>query len=361
MAISILSTQVQAPDRATPSQYQAALCMLTFAWPKIVHDAASRGVELDEDDHFILSLFLSLPPDRECKQGGQRVTNDGSFQSTARGIAQWVGWRRQRVNASISRLSEAGLLWGLMLEKGDRLGGGREARTNIIRYRVHVAVIRGAYEAMPRGYYTAKRVPLDGPNSGPSDGPNSGPSPRSPRIDRSTTPKPPSGDCDARRRQRSRAPSAHQAASETPSSSLDAFGESTPENSPAPKNAPREEEHAACRVLDTLAASWDALRIPEKGGTTSHVRRSERTLLAKRLAELGREPLEAAIVGASVTPWLTSGKFIYAACARVFGTAETVHEFAQRGRAELAERTRRDDLGPRRWQRPANDSGKGPC
>lgn len=410
MAISTASPFLPEPPRASRSQYQRARDLLPFAWPSL-----SEAHELTSLDFHLLMLILANQPGRLFRQKGSRPTNDGRrCKRETYGFADWLRVSRTTANQSINRLNAAGLLWGLMYEQGDELPfGTREpARTNIIEYRVNVATIERHYNPEAFKGSRPRRVPT-GSDPGPSDGSDPGPSPKLPRSEQPSTPKPPSPPR-APRKPRARAapppedekkadasPSAPpeevttraeragDEASETPSDLVGAFGDGAAASPPTPEEGEqrREKEQTAGQAA-ALFAQWDALKLPEKGGTVSRLwRPNERTTIRKRIADCGADRVRLAILAAGADKFLRAG-LANCAVAVVFGRREKTLEFARAGeridRERWAARVRdraqwlqakalragewlsdddartlaREQLGPEPWRHtPANDVG----
>ncbi|HEY1693094.1 MAG TPA: hypothetical protein VGG39_13090 [Polyangiaceae bacterium] len=409
MAISTASPFLPEPPRASRSQYQRARDLLTYAWPSL-----SEAHDLRDLDFRLLMLILSNQPGRLFRQKGSRKTNDGRpCKRETYGFADWLGVSRTSANRAINRLNGAGLLWGLMYEQGDELPfGSREpARTNIIEYRVNVATIERHYD--PDAFRGSRpRRPPTGSDAGPSDGSDPGPSSKLPRSEQPATPKPPSPPRAPRKpRARAAAPPeeekadtaptappeelttragrAGDEASETPRSVLGASGEIVAASLPTSEDGEqrREKEQAAGQEA-ALFAQWDALKLPEKGGTTSRLwRPNERTTIRKRIADCGADGVRLAIIAAGADKFLRAG-VANCAVAVVFGRREKTLEYARTGqridRERWAIRVRdraqwlqakamregvwlsdedarsraREQLGPEPWRlEPANDVG----
>jgi hypothetical protein len=383
--------------------------LLTYAWPSLREEHDLRFI-----DFHLLMLILANQPGRLFRQGGSRPTNDGRpCKRETFGFADWLGVSRTSANQSINRLNAAGLLWGLMYEQGDELPfGTREpARTNIIEYRVNVATIERHYDPDAFKGSRLRRAPT-GSDPGPSDGSDPGPSPKLPRSEQPSTPKPPSPPRAPRKpRARAAAPPedekadtapsapppelttraerAGDDASETPPSVVGAFGDGAEAKPPASEDGEqqREAEQAAGHAA-ALFAQWDALKLPEKGGTVSRLwRPNERTTIRKRIVDCGVERVRLAILAAGADKFLRGG-LANCAVAVVFGRPERTLEFARVGeridRERWAVRVRdraqwlqakahragewlsdddaralaREQLGPEPWgQAPANDVG----
>jgi hypothetical protein len=352
MAISTASPFLPEPPRASRSQYQRARDLLPFAWPSIceVHELTSL-------DFHLLMLILANQPGRLFRQKGSRPTNDGRrCKRETYGFADWLHVSRTTANQSINRLNAAGLLWGLMYEQGDELpfGTHEPARTNIIEYRVNVATIERHYDPDAFKGSRPRRAPT-GSDPGPSDGSDPGPSSKLPRSDQPSTPKPPSQPRAPRRpRDRAatppenekadtapaapaeepttRAERAGDEASETPSAVGGAFGDGAEASPPASEDGEqrREKEQAAGHEA-ALFAQWDALKLPEKGGTVSRLwRPNERTTIRKRIADCGADRVRLAILAAGADKFLRAG-VANCAVAVVFGRREKTLEFARAG------------------------------
>jgi hypothetical protein len=332
------------------------------------------------------------------------------------GFADWLGISRTSANESINRLNEAGLLWGLMYEQGDELPfGTREpARTNIIEYRVDVAVIERHYDRDAFKGSRSRRPPT-GSDPGPSDGPDPGPSSKLPRSEQPSTPKPPSLPRASRKpRARAAMPPENQnadttpaappeelttraaragdEASETPSDVLGAYGEGAEASPRTPKDGEqRREKQRAAGQEAALFVEWNALKLPEKGGTVSRLwRPNERTTIRKRVADCGADRVRLAILAAGADKFLRAG-VANCAVAVVFGRREKTLEFARAGEridrerwaARLRDRTQvlqakamregawlsdddarslaREQIGPVPWRHaPANGVGTEP-
>jgi hypothetical protein len=352
MAISTASPFLPEPPRASRSQYQRARDLLPYAWPSL-----REAHDLRPIDFQLLTVVLVNQPGRLFRQKGSRPTNDGRrCKRETMGFADWLGISRTSANESINRLNEAGLLWGLMYEQGDELPfGTREpARTNIIEYRVNVAVIERHYD--PDAFKGSRpRRPPTGSDPGPSDGPDPGPSSKLPRSEQPSTPKPPSQPRAPRKpRERAATPPENEKAdtapaapaeelttravragveaSETPSDVLGAYGDGAEPSPPTPKDGEqrREKEQAAGHEA-ALFAQWDALKLPEKGGTVSRLwRPNERTTIRKRIADCGADRVRLAILAAGVDKFLRAG-VANCAVAVVFGRPEKTLEFARAG------------------------------
>ena len=353
MAISTASPFLPEPPRATRSEYQRARDQLLFAWPSL-----SKDHDLTSLDLHLLMLILANQPGRLFRQKGSRPTNDGRrCKRETYGFADWLGVSRTTANQSINRLNAAGLLWGLMYEQGDELPfGTREpARTNIIEYRVNVAVIARHYD--PHAFKGSRPRPSPSdPDPGPSDGSDPGPSSKLPRSDQPSTPKPPSPPRAPRKpRARAamppedetkadapptapleevstRAERAGDVASETPSDVVGAFGDGAEARSPTSEDGEqRGEKEQAAGQAAALFAQWDALKLPEKGGTVSRLwRPNERTTIRKRIADCGADRVRLAILGAGADKFLRGG-LANCAVAVVFGRREKTLEFARAG------------------------------
>jgi hypothetical protein len=409
MAISTASPFLPEPPRASRSQYQRARDLLPFAWPSI-----SEAHELTSLDFHLLMLILANQPGRLFRQKGSRPTNDGRrCKRETFGFADWLGVSRTTANQSINRLNAAGLLWGLMYEQGDELPfGTREpARTNIIEYRVNVATIERHYDTDAFKGSRPRRVPTD-TDSGPSDGSDPGPSSKLPRSEQPSTPKPPSS-LRASRKPRGRAATppaddkkadaptaqleefsthakrAGDDASETRSDVVGAFGDSADASLSTSEEGEQRggKEQAAGQVV-ALFAQWDALKLPEKGGTVSRLwRPNEKTTILKRIADCGADRVRLAILAAGTDRFLRGG-LANCAVAVVFGRREKMLDFARAGervdRERWAVRVRdraqwlqakatregvwlsdddarsraREQIGPEPWRHsPANDVG----
>ena len=410
MAISTASPFLPEPPRATRSQYQRARDLLPYAWPSL-----SEAHELRSLDFHLLMLILANQPGRLFRQKGSRTTNDGRpCKRETYGFADWLGVSRTSANQSINRLNAAGLLWGLMYEQGDELPfGTREpARTNIIEYRVNVATIERHHDPDAFKGSRPRRAPTAS-DPGPSDGSDPGPSSKLPRSDQPSTPKPPSLP-HASRKPRARAATppenetkedatptapleevstraerAGDAASETPSDVAGAFGDRAAASPPTSEDGEqrREKEQAAGQEA-ALFTQWDALKLPEKGGTVSRLwRQNERTTIRKRIVDCGADRVRLAILGAGADKFLRAG-VANCAVAVVFGRRQKTLEFARTGeridRERWAVRVRdraqslqakamregvwlsdddarlraREQLGPEPWRHaPANDVG----
>ena len=113
--------------------------------------------------------------------------------------------------------------------------------------------------------------------------------------------------------------------------------------------------------MAALVAAWDALRMPEMGGTVSQCRPSERTAIRNRLRELGAERVALAIAGASGHDWLRRGRARNAA-AFVFSVQKCGELAAEGQRAAAAaaadavrelEREREREARERAWKAEA--------
>jgi hypothetical protein len=411
MAISTASPFLPEPPRASRSQYQRARDLLTYAWPSL-----GEANDLRELDFRLLMIILSNQPGRLFRQKGSRATNDGRpCKRETYGFADWLRVSRTSANQSINRLNAAGLLWGLMYEQGDELPfGSREpARTNIIEYRVNVATIERHYD--PDAFKGSRpRRPPTGSDPGPSDGSDLGPSSKLPRSEQPSTPKPPSPPRPARKpRARAatppengkadtaptappeelatRAVRAGNDASKTPRDVLGASGESVEASLPTSEGEQRREKEQAAGHDAALFAQWDALKLPETGGTVSRLwRPNERTTIRKRVNDCGADRVRLAILGAGADKFLRAG-LANCAVAVVFGRREKTLEFARAGeridRERWAVRLRdraqglrakamregawlseddarllaREHIGPEPWgHAPANDVGSAP-
>jgi hypothetical protein len=121
-------------------------------------------------------------------------------------------------------------------------------------------------------------------------------------------------------------------ASETPSDVLGAYGDGAEASPPTPKDGEqrREKEQAAGQEA-ALFAQWDALKLPEKGGTVSRLwRPNERTTIRKRIADCGADRVRLAILAAGADKFLRAG-VANCAVAVVFGRREKTLEFARAG------------------------------
>ncbi len=379
MAISTASPFLPEPPRASRQQYQRARDLLPYAWPSL-----REAHELQHVDFLLLTVILTNQPGRLFRQKGSRPTNEGkASRRDTMGFADWLGISRTSANAAVSRLNAAGLLWGLMYEAGDALpfGTNEPARTNIIEYRVNVATIERHYDRDAfKGSRRRSSVPPSPPsNSGPSDGSDLGPSSKLQGSDQPTTPKPPSsrrtrtprarGDSAATppesadaatplEESTTRAQRAGTVASETPSDVASASGESaatSPSTLVGDGEQRREEEQTADQV-EALFVQWDALKIPEKGGTVSRIwRANERTTIRKRVADCGIDRVRLAILAAAADKFLRGG-LANCAVAVVFGRREKTLEFARAGevidRKRWGERVkaRADVLKDRAWR-----------
>jgi hypothetical protein len=352
MAISTASPFLPEPPRASRSQYQRARDLLPYAWSSL-----REGHDLRPIDFQLLTVVLVNQPGRLFRQKGSRPTNDGRrCKRETLGFADWLGISRTSANESINRLNEAGLLWGLMYEQGDELPfGTREpARTNIIEYRVNVAVIERHYHPDAFKGSRPRRAPT-GSDPGPSDGPDPGPSSKLPRSEQPSTPKPPSQRRAPRKpRERAATPPENQKAdtppaappeelttravragddaSETPSDVRGAYGDGAEASPPTPKDGEqrREKEQAAGQEA-ALFAQWDALKLPEKGGTVSRLwRPNERTTIRNRIADCGADRVRLAILAAGANKFLRAG-VANCAVAVAFGRREKTLEFARAG------------------------------
>ncbi len=361
-------------------------------------------------------LILANQPGRLFRQKGSRTTNDGRpCKRETYGFADWLGVSRTSANQSINRLNAAGLLWGLMYEQGDELPfGTREpARTNIIEYRVNVATIERHYDPDAFKGSRSRRASTDS-DPGPSDGSDLGPSSKLPRSDQPSTPKPPSPRR-APRQPRARAATppenetkadatptapledlstraerAGDEASETPSDVVDALGDCAEASPPTSEEGEqrREKEQAAGQEA-ALFGQWDALKLPEKGGTVSRLwRQNERTTIRKRIDDCGADRVRASLILAAGADKFLRAGVANCAVAVVFGRREKTLEFARAGeridRERWAVRVRdraqwlqakamregvwlsdddarlraREQLGPEPWRHaPANDVG----
>jgi hypothetical protein len=352
MAISTASPFLPEPPRASRSQYQRARDLLPYAWPSL-----REAHDLRPIDFQLLTVVLVNQPGRLFRQKGSRPTNDGRrCKRETMGFADWLGISRTSANESINRLNEAGLLWGLMYEQGDELPfGTREpARTNIIEYRVNVAIIERHYDADAFKGSRPRRPPT-GSDPGPSDGPDPGPSSKLPRSEQPSTPKPPSLPRASRKpRVRAATPpedekadtaptappeelttravrAGDDEASETPRDVLGASGESVEASPPTSEGEQRGKAEQAAGHESALFAQWDALKLPEKGGTLSRLwRPNERTTIRKRLADCGADRVRLAILGAGADKFLRAGLAL-CAVAVVFGRREKTLEFARAG------------------------------
>ncbi len=370
MAISTASPFLPETPRASRQQYQRARDLLPYAWPSL-RDAH----ELQHVDFVLLTFILTNQPGRLFRQKGSRPTNEGKpSRRDTRGFADWLGISRTSANASVSRLNAAGLLWGLMYEAGDALpfGTHEPARTNIIEYRVNVATIERHYDR--DAFKGSRRRPATPSDPGPSDGPDFGPSSKLQGSDQPTTPKPPSSRRTRTPRARgedaatphesadasptapleestTRAERAGDVASETPSDVGGAFGESA-ETSPPPligDGEQRRGKEQAADQVEALFTQWDALKIPEKGGTVSRLwRANERTTIRKRVADCGIDRVRLAILAAAADKFLRGGH-ANSAVAVVFGRREKTLEFASAG--EVIDRKRWGDRVKARAER----------
>jgi hypothetical protein len=405
MAISTLSLTLPEQKEATRSQYQRAAVMLAAAWPRLERLAAARGVRLDGGDDFrVLATILARGPGRSTmRQKGERPHVDkrtGEMRPCrrrTRGLADWLGWARGRVWRSITRLSEAGLLWGVLYQQGDLLPTGKPARTNVVRYVVRVGAIVDAYD--PHAF--AGMEPGSDPE--PPDGSGSEPSLGSRRGDSTATPKPPSGRSRGGRAGSVDAASPPEDSHGAPSARESEASETSPEadaKTPAPggasgaaaERAPREGEHGACPGdVAAVAAAWDRARIPwgtDAPDRVSVCRKNERTMIAARLAELPAAMLLLAVAGAERDRRIREGREVHCSAAYVFSSAQRVRRFAAAGEAAAHERQARElrdraqTLQQRAYERgewlgadearalaererqaaPANDDGRrGPC
>jgi hypothetical protein len=359
MAISIASAFLPEFPRASRQQYQRARDMLPFAWPSLC-----EAHELQHVDFLLLTVILSNQPGRLFRQAGSRRTNEGKeCRRQTMGFADWLGISRTTANQSVSRLNAAGLLWGLMYEAGDELpfGTHEPARTNIIEYRVSVATIERHYNR--DAFQGSRRRPSPPSNSGPSDGSEFGPSSKLLGSDQPPTPKPPSSS----RRQRARgardteaappqgerderadAPTAPDGSSsraeragetDDESPAPDAFGDPVEPSLPtSPRGEQRRGGEQDSDHEKAVFSQWDALRVPEKGGTVSRIwRANEATTIRKRLADCGVDRVRLAILAAAADPFLRGGH-ANSAVAVVFGRREKTLAFARAG--ELLERQR---------------------
>jgi hypothetical protein len=110
----------------------------------------------------------------------------------------------------------------------------------------------------------------------------------------------------------------------------------------------RGKEQAADQV-EALFTQWDALKIPEKGGTVSRLwRANERTTIRKRVADCGIDRVRLAILAAAADKFLRGGH-ANSAVAVVFGRREKTLEFASAG--EVIDRKRWGDRVKARAER----------
>lgn len=299
------------PAPATRAQYQRALLLLPLAWPRFC-----RQHDLTSDAHVVLAQLLAMQPGRWIHQA-----NRVSDPRKSPGLAEVLGWGRQRVLRALAKLRAAGLVLARLYTQADELPSGRHPRTNILRYFVHVALIDWAA--------TGKNEPPDGSLGEPSPGspsPCDKPAPPTP----SRTPR--------RRRPTAASPAATDAASETPPRALDSPSPSI--SPPAPADSERQikgKEPDEAQAVANLCAQWDALRLPNAGGTLSSCRPSEQAAVRNRLREVGYAIVERAIVGAGESDWLRRGR-ARSALAFVFACAATVRRFALQGDAVLGQR-----------------------
>jgi hypothetical protein len=183
-----------------------------------------------------------------------------------------------------------------------------------------------------------------------------------------------------------------QKGSRPPSDVVCAFGDGAPASPPTPDDGEqrREKEQVGGQEA-ALFARWDALKLPEKGGTVSRLwRPNERTTIRKRIADCGADRVRLAILAAGVDKFLRAG-VANCAVAVVFGRREKTLEFARAGeridRERWAVRLRdraqvlqanavregawlsdddarslaREQMGPEPWRHaPANDVGAEP-
>ncbi len=347
------------PPLPTRARYQRALCLLPRAWPELVR----VHPELTTDDYFVLSRFLAMKPgwwqyqgrrtscapcSRPVAKGGTgkwtEVRASGKCRlcgamATPRdvrpGLADEIGWSRARFLRATQRLRKAGLLLGELLTQRDRLPTGRHPTTNILRYFVVCHALESAAEPPPPAADPA-----------PSGGSEPLPSPGSPRSVDAPSPTPPPGASQGSFR--ARPSSTDQKASETPPSEKAARpprrrrrGDSPSPESAAPESERHrlEGEQAESHAVDALASQWDALRLPEEGGTVSVCRPSERAALRNRRREVGPEIVALAILGAGADEFLRRCPR-RSAIAWVFASAERVRAMAKRGEEVAAERAR---------------------
>lgn len=327
------------PSPATRAQYERAALTLALAWPALVR----RHRQLRPDDFVILAFLLAQRPGLVMHQG-KRVKRRGRKP----GIAEQLGWQRCRVWRALKRLRDAFLVVAVTYKPKARLpfGDRNYAKTYVCRYFVNLAAIGDAAHPPPLE---------DEPSSGSDSEPSTG------FTESARDPSPPTPSR-ATHRRRSHAPAAHRVESETPSSAHDAAGESAQESPPTSEGERehrRDEEQGEGQAVAALVAAWDALRVPEAGGTVSACRPSERAAIRNRLREVGQLRVMLAIAGAGASSWLRGGR-ARSAIAVVFGSRETVERFAadgeqlaataERQRAQLAERQAQEAAEARAWR-----------
>jgi hypothetical protein len=308
------------PTPATRAEYQRVLCLLPLVWPQLVRDHPM----LTSDAFYVLTQLLVRQPGRVMRQG-VRVPRKGKRP----GFAEELGWRRGRVLRALNALRDAGLVLTVLYTQADELptGSGAHSRSNICRYFVVTSAID------------------PGPQLKPSDGSPNGPSTGSLGTSDLTTPTPPRPRKPRRPRLQSQAPTApHHVASETPPSAPEALPHSETPAAPKTESLGGKEEQAASQV-SALCRQWEALGLRNANGTESTCRASEQSAIAHRIADIGPELVELAVVGAGADPWLRRGG-PRSALAWVMNDAASVRRYAERG-AEIrrgAANARREKL-----------------
>jgi hypothetical protein len=120
-------------------------------------------------------------------------------------------------------------------------------------------------------------------------------------------------------------------ASETPPSALDHPNDETKTDLPNDESLRGPGEQNGDHIA-TLCSRWEALGLRNANGTASTCGPSERSAIANRVADVGPELVELAIVGAGDDPWLRKGG-ARSALAWVMNDADSVRRFADRGAA----------------------------
>jgi hypothetical protein len=309
---------IHAPDvsPATRAQYQRALCLLPLAWPRILREHP----ETSSDVFVVVAVLLSMQPGRVIRQG-VRIQDPRK----GAGLAEKLGWKRLRVFRAIDAARELGLLLSVLHTRADKLPTGRHPRTNLLRYFVHLPTIERYARDDPD-------EPPNGPPNEPSDGSPDEPSTGSPRSIRdSSTPTPSRASCSAPAP--SQAPPAPHDASETPPSALDNPNhQSKTDKAKDESESLRGEKEQGADQITALCSQWDALDLRNANGTHSTCGPSERSALANRAVDVGRELVELAIAGAATDPWLRRGG-PRSALAWVMNDADSVRRYAERGAA----------------------------